>query len=124
MVVEHVMLLLLALLQAKHWYVDFVDQSLIEIKHKGTYGHWRGIMHSLKHSIGTMLCVGCVLGPFYWPLSVMLGVLDGVVHYHVDWIKMNCAARGYEDSGFWAHFGLDQMAHQLTYLFLAAIITL
>lgn len=116
------MLILLIMLQAKHWYVDFVDQNQAEIEHKGTYGHWRGIMHAFKHAVGTGLCVGCVLGPLYWPLSVILGVLDSLVHYHVDWIKSNWASRDPADSGFWPHFGLDQMAHQITYCVLAWMI--
>ena len=121
---ETVIFLTLILLQIKHWYIDFVDQSLAEVNHKGQYGHLVGMRHSLKHGIGTALCVGCVLGPVYWAASIMMGVIDAVVHYHIDWAKMNWGNRDIENPSFWAHLGLDQMAHQLTYIGLVAIIAL
>lgn len=119
-----VIFLTLVLLQIKHWYIDFVDQSMTEVNHKGTYGHWLGIRHSLKQGIGTAACVGLVVGPAYWPASIMMGVIDAVSHYHIDWAKMNWGNRDKENPSFWAHLGLDQMAHQLTYIGLVAIIAL
>ena len=46
---------ILALLFIKHWYIDFVDQSMDEVNSKGNYGEWIGFRHSLKHGIGTFL---------------------------------------------------------------------
>ena len=119
-----VIFLTLVLLQIKHWYIDFVDQSMAEVNHKGQYGHWLGMQHSLKQGIGTALCVGCVLGPVYWAASIMMGVIDAESHYHIDWAKMNWGNRDIQNPSFWAHLGLDQMAHQLTYIGLVAIIAL
>ena len=119
-----VIFLTLILLQIKHWYIDFVDQSMAEVNHKSTYGHWLGIRHSLKQGIGTAACVGLVVGPAYWPASIMMGVIDAVSHYHIDWAKMNWGNRDIQNPSFWAHMGLDQMAHQLTYIGLVAIIAL
>lgn len=119
-----VALVLLALLQVKHWYIDFVDQDMVEVNHKGIYGHWLGMRHSLKQGIGTAACVGLVVGPAYWPASVLAGIIDGGVHYHIDWMKMNWGNRDMQHPSFWAHLGLDQMAHQLTYIFIVGIITL
>ena len=48
-------LAILALLQIKHWYVDFVIQTMDEVNGKGIYGNWQGIKHSLKHGVATML---------------------------------------------------------------------
>ena len=62
-----VIFLTLILLQIKHWYIDFVDQSMTEVNHKSIYGHWLGMQHSLKQGIGTAVCVGLVVGPAYWP---------------------------------------------------------
>jgi hypothetical protein len=119
-----VALILLILLQIKHWYIDFVDQDMVEVKHKGIYGHWLGIRHSLKQGIGTAACVAIVVGPAYWAASIFTGVVDALFHYHIDWAKMNWGNRDMQNPSFWAHLGLDQMAHQLTYIGLVAIITL
>lgn len=107
-------LTLLALLQIKHWYVDFPNQSTEEIAHKGIYGHWLGIKHSLKHGIGTLLVL-LVVG-IDAPTSFALSVVEGVIHYHIDWFKMNKGSQDISTPEFWNHLGLDQMAHQLTYL--------
>ena len=49
--------------------------------------------------------------------GLLLGVFDGVVHYHIDWIKMNYGNSNMKDKQFWCDFGLDQMAHQICYVF-------
>lgn len=117
-------LLTLTFLHIKHWYVDFVDQDQRELAHKGNYGHWLGIRHSAKHGIGTAIAVALTLGPEMWLVSVMLGIVDSVVHYHVDWAKMHWGSQDLNHASFWAHLGLDQMAHHLTYVGIVAIIAL
>lgn len=112
-------LLILVLLQIKHWYVDFVNQTPEEVASKGIYGDWPGIQHSGKHGIATML----IFIPFVGlPTAFVLGLIDFVIHYHVDWIKMRFGNRDIQNSAFWAQLGLDQMAHQLTYLGLIALL--
>jgi hypothetical protein len=112
-------LLTLALLQVKHWYIDFVNQSNMEVASKGIYGDFHGIMHSVKHGIGTMLCVLTVVSPTYLFFAIICGLFDFVIHYHIDWAKMNYGNRDITTPAFWNHLGLDQMAHQLTYIFIA-----
>ncbi len=112
------LVLTLVLLQIKHWYIDFVNQSNIEVASKGIYGDFYGIMHSAKHGIGTMLCVLIVVSPAYLLFAIICGVIDFVVHYHIDWIKMNYGNRDITTPAFWNHLGLDQMMHQLTYIFI------
>lgn len=108
------LLLILVLLQIKHWYIDFVNQSMEEVNSKGIYGNRLGIWHSAKQGIGTVFCILFVTGfPFF---SVVLGILDAIVHYHVDWAKMNWGNRDIKTPQFWTHLGLDQMIHQLTYI--------
>ena len=119
-----VALILLILLQIKHWYIDFVDQDMVEVNHKGIYGHWLGMRHSFKQGIGTAACVGLVVGPAYWPASILTGIIDGFLHYHIDWAKMNWGNRDMKTPSFWAHLGLDQMAHQLTYIAIVGIVTI
>jgi hypothetical protein len=104
----------LALLFVKHWYIDFVDQSIEEVNHKGLYGRWPGVRHSLKQGFGTLLML-LVVGVGVW-VAVFMALIDFIVHYHVDWAKMNWGNRDMQDPQFWSHLGLDQLAHYLTYL--------
>lgn len=112
-------LLLLALLQVKHWYVDFVNQTEEEVKHKGIYLDWRGAKHSLKHGLGTFLVVCLFASP---DIALAMGCLDFLMHYHIDWVKMNYGNRDITTPAFWNHLGLDQMAHQLGYLLIVFIL--
>jgi hypothetical protein len=112
-------LALLALLQIKHWYIDFVNQTDEEVKHKGIYGDWRGVKHSLKHGIATMLCLASITGWEYIVFCFVLGLFDFVAHYHIDWTKMNYGNRDITTPAFWNHLGLDQMAHQIIYIGIA-----
>lgn len=116
-------LLLLILLQIKHWYVDFVIQSAGEVAGKGIYGNWTGIFHSIKHGIGTAIAVLIVLDYNYWFFIMLLSMADFLIHYHVDWIKMHFGTRDVQRPAFWNQLGLDQMAHQFTYLGIAVAIT-
>lgn len=116
--------LILILLQIKHWYIDFVDQSMEEVHSKGLYGKWLGIRHSLKHGLGTTACIVVILGPIYLTYAIFMGILDGIVHYHVDWAKMNWGNRDIQNPLFWNHLGLDQMIHQLTYILIIGLIVL
>lgn len=110
---------LLVLLQLKHWYVDFVDQSMEEVISKGIYGDGPGIAHSAKQGIGTLLAILCVTGSQYFGYAMILAAIDFAVHYHIDWSKININKRfNYttNDPQFWMWLGLDQMLHQLTYI--------
>jgi hypothetical protein len=114
--------LILILLQIKHWYIDFVNQSNEEVEFKGTYLDWRGIKHSLKQGLGTAVCLWIFVGI---PLAVVLGFIDFLIHYHIDWAKMNINKKyGYtvQDPKFWAWLGADQLAHQVTYIFLVWVL--
>lgn len=113
------MILILALLQLKHWYIDFVNQSNEEIASKGIYGDTLGLSHSIKHGAGTLGVLVFVLGLEYLPYIIILSLFDFITHYHIDWVKMNYGSNDMKTKEFWNHLGLDQMAHQLTYLFIA-----
>jgi hypothetical protein len=112
-------LIILALFQIKHWYIDFVNQTDEEVKHKGIYLNWLGIKHSLKHGIATAAIL-FLFTPVSW--AVLLGFIDFVLHYHIDWTKMNKGNRDITTPQFWNHLGLDQMAHQLVYLVIVAVL--
>jgi hypothetical protein len=105
-------LVLLLLLQIKHWYIDFVNQSSQELEAKKLYGNFNGIKHSLKHGLGTMLCLLIITGVPFIIYCIILGFIDFAMHYHIDYAKTK-----YKD------LGLDQLLHQLTYILIAFLMT-
>ena len=117
-------LFLLALLFIKHWYIDFVDQSTEEVNSKGIYGDGPGIAHSAKHGIATLMCILVIMGQEFFLYAVLLAIMDFVLHYHIDWVKMNYGNRDITTNQFWNHLGLDQLAHYLVYLSIAKMVTL
>jgi hypothetical protein len=118
-------LIILTWLQIKHWIVDFVLQTDAQVKGKAIYGNPVGISHSLEHAIGTLvalLVASFYVSDLYMGWMVIAAIVDGVIHYHIDWAKMNWGNRDITTKAFWSHLGLDQMAHQICYLFLILIL--
>jgi hypothetical protein len=112
-------IVLLILLQIKHWYIDFVNQSMEEVNGKGIYGNWKGLQHSIKHGIGTMICALMIFGAEYLLYAFIIGLMDFIAHYHIDWAKMNINKKfeyTVETPQFWTWLGADQLSHQLTYI--------
>jgi len=115
---------LLGLLFVKHWYIDFVNQSMAEVEGKGIYGNAHGLMHSIKHGVATAIIFGLFTRSFQ--ISVLLGMIDFVLHYHIDWTKNNINKHWkytVENPKFWAWLGADQLAHSITYLFIVWLVT-
>ena len=111
--------ILIGALFIKHWYIDFVNQSLEEVNGKGIYGNAHGLMHSIKHGVATFLIFCWFTHEFSF--SVIIALIDFALHYHIDWAKININKRWnytVEDPKFWAWLGADQLAHSLTYLML------
>jgi Protein of unknown function (DUF3307) len=100
----------------KHFICDFPLQANPWMyRNKGDYLHPGGIAHAAIHGLGTLL----VLAPFIGSLSMLLAAFDMVVHYHIDWAKMNLA-KHYDlqpdnSERFWILLGFDQLLHHLTY---------
>lgn len=116
-------LLLVLLLFTKHFFVDFPLQTRYQWSNKGTYGHWGGVLHSFLHGLGTYFCV-----VWYAPASApYLATVDYILHYHIDWAKMNLNKKlGWGPTTheqFWWLLGLDQFLHALTYIGIVATIT-
>ena len=97
----------------KHWLVDFVWQTAEELKYKGEYYDWRGLTHSLKHGVGTAVVVWAFVD---WQWAALAALTDIVLHYHIDWLKMNVGEKDMRSPRFWLHLGLDQLAHYVTYI--------
>ena len=104
-------ILILTLLFVKHFIVDYVLQRAYHFKNKGIYGHIGGIQHAALHGLGTWACL-----LYFTPQAFILGIIDFVVHYHVDWFKTKFGPKQNTDRYFWVWFGADQLAHALTYL--------
>ena len=120
------MLLLLILFQTKHLIIDWLWQPPFEFMNKGTYGHWGGIRHALKHAIGTATCLSFI--PIMlktYPLIFAFSCIDFLIHYHIDWAKMNLNSRFHfepADAKFWWLVGFDQYLHQMTYIFITFLV--
>ena len=116
-------LILFALFFIKHFLADFVFQTDTMITTKGTYGATGGIHHAYVHAILTAVVLLPVLTSLI--LVMLMAVLDGVIHYHIDWVKMNIGKKYNHtpaDTSFWFWIGLDQMAHNLTYIGIIALV--
>jgi hypothetical protein len=113
-----VFLVLLAL-QVKHVFCDGPLQTLRMVEAKSHYGRLQGLAHAAIHAAGTffvLMLSGLPLG-----LAAQLGLLDGVVHYHIDFTKENVVkARKWSttDGPFWWSFTTDQALHHMTYVML------
>jgi hypothetical protein len=114
------MFILLALLFVKHWYIDFVNQSQEEVDGKGIYGNRAGLRHSVKHGLATTAIMWLfIIDPID---AVMLGLIDFIVHYHVDYVKMRFGNRDVTNPAFWSQLGLDQLAHYICYLYIVWLV--
>lgn len=113
-------LLLLTLLFVKHFIVDFPLQKPYHYLNKGQYGHPGGIQHALYHGAGTFGAL-MIFNPF---LAAFAGLVDSVVHYHVDWVKVKLndhyGLKPDNSEKFWWLLGADQLAHALTYIAIVA----
>ena len=98
----------------KHFICDFPLQGPYQYLNKGKYGHPGGIEHSAVHWVGTYLICYVFGLPFY------LAIIDAVVHYHIDWSKVNICKhynlKADNSEYYWWLIGLDQMLHYLTYV--------
>jgi len=123
-----VALLLLLLLQLKHFVCDFVTQTPYQMRYKGIYGHPGGLVHAGLHVIGSAIVVVAlnVAMPLSMPVMLLVALLaaEFVLHYHIDWGKEQVIKPFVEEQGaaYWAIFGLDQFLHQATYVAIAYVV--
>jgi hypothetical protein len=111
------LLFLLLLLQIKHCYADFVMQTYIQTVKKGVWLDPTGISHTTDHMICTLIAM--LIFSFFVPVStfaiILVTLIEGVVHYLVDYGKVKYGCKDNTKPIFWTQFGLDQLAHQVTY---------
>jgi hypothetical protein len=116
-------LLVLLILQLKHFVADFLIQTPYQFLNKGKYGHPGGFIHAGIHALGSMLAFFVITPSFRLGAAIVIG--EFIAHYHIDWLKENTVKRQqwvFPQSEFWWTFGADQALHQLTYLVIAAIL--
>ncbi len=112
-------LLMILGLQLKHIICDGPLQTLKMVQDKSAYGKPLGLYHAAIHVGGSFIVfwmVGLSVG-----FSLALAALDGVIHYHVDFIKENVVKRmGWKNtnSQFWWALTTDQALHHMSYVLL------
>jgi hypothetical protein len=88
---------------------------------KGVWLDPIGISHTIDH----MYCSMIVLFVFSWlaPISIAAIIIsvifEGIVHYLVDYSKVKYGCKDNTSPTYWRQFGLDQLAHQFTYILMA-----
>ena len=113
------------MLITKHFVADFVVQNRWQAMNKGTYGHPGGIVHASIHFIFTvavLLAIAIRLNEI--PLLFYLALGESILHYHIDWAKMNLVNKldvnAYSPSPggeiYWIILGFDQLLHYMCYV--------
>lgn len=111
------LLLVLVLLQVKHFIVDFPLQPAWMYLNKGTWMHPGGLVHAGLHGFAT----GLILLFFVSPAAVaVFALLESAAHYLIDFAKVRINKRAgwgpTTHEQFWWLLGFDQLLHQLCYL--------
>jgi hypothetical protein len=116
-------LLLILALTVKHFICDFpLQMDPWMYRNKGTYGHLGGVCHAGIHAEGTCLALLLVMpkAPEAVGPILLAAFADGVIHYHIDWLKMRLNARWQlgptTSEWFWVLLGADQLLHAITYI--------
>jgi hypothetical protein len=114
------LLFLLLLLQIKHCYADFYQQTYIQTVKKGVWMDPIGISHTVDHVYASLIAL--LIFSFFVPVNafaiLFVAVAEGVVHYLVDYSKVRFGCKDSTKPIFWTQFGLDQLAHQVTYIWM------
>lgn len=118
------MLLLMALMfQVKHLVVDFFIQNRYPYMwmNKHNMLHPGGWLHAGSHGLWSFAIFWLMHPPFAWvELALFLCGFEVLMHFIIDYVKMNIGIRtGWKCNTspyFWDLLGVDQFAHQVTYL--------
>ncbi|WP_187429188.1 hypothetical protein ROLI_028430 [Roseobacter fucihabitans] len=111
------LLILLCLLQIKHMLADYFLQTSFMLEGRARYRHMGRLLHAGIHALGSVMAFLLLGTPVVFILLVV--VLEGVVHFHIDWCKGRFTYVRQltpNDAAFWRASGVDQALHQLTYV--------
>lgn len=114
-------LILLLLLQVKHCYADFFLQTYMQTVKKGVWLDPIGISHTTEHmycSLAAMFVFGLFV-PISATAMILAVIVEGVVHYLVDYSKVKYGCKDNTTPAYWRQFGFDQLLHQVTYILMA-----
>lgn len=111
--------LLLILFQVKHFLADYIFQNVYMLQ-KSRAG-WDFVLplsiHCGVHAAMTLAILCWWNSHFWW-----LAALDFFVHFTMDRLKAGPRYFGrfadMSSKGFWVTFGLDQMVHHLTHIYI------
>jgi len=111
--------LILVVFQIKHFMADFPLQNEFMLRKRlpGWEFVWPLTAHCAVHGLLTLAICSYVRSNLWW-----LAGADFGIHFFMDRLKAGPRYLGrYSDpktTAFWNCFGLDQMVHQLTYVFI------
>jgi hypothetical protein len=113
-------LILLLLLQIKHCYADFYLQTYMQTVKKGVWMDPIGLSHTVDHIYSSLIVMlGFSLFVSINPISIIFVVtVEGIIHYLIDFIKVKYGCKDNTKPIFWTQFGLDQLVHEMTYLWM------
>lgn len=113
-------LALLLLLQIKHCYADFYLQTYMQTVKKGVWLNPIGISHTTDHMYCSLIAmlVFNLFVPIHALAIVFVTIVEGIIHYLVDYSKVKYGCKDNTKPVFWTQFGLDQLAHQVTYIWM------
>jgi len=117
------LIVLLTVLFTKHILADYFFQRAWMFPDKGIYGAWGGVAHAISHTILTSIILIFFTG---WFTAQLLAILDGIIHYHIDYIKNNVwksKKLTSNDSLYWMIHGVDQFLHFLTYVLIVFLVS-
>lgn len=111
-----VLLVILVSLLVKHFAADYLLQTKYMLRKANKKGWLLPLLtHAAVH--GTLTCL--VLLPLVGSKAFMFALMDLVIHFGVDLWKSRTNRYHAFDKRFWIAHGLDQLAHELTYLMIA-----
>jgi hypothetical protein len=113
-------LILLLLLQIKHCYADFYLQTYMQTVKKGVWMDPIGLSHTVDHIYSSLIVMlGFSLFVSINPISIIFVVtVEGIIHYLIDFTKVKYGCKDNTKPIFWTQFGLDQLVHEMTYLWM------
>lgn len=116
---NNILLIIIGLLIAKHFIVDFLLQTPYMYENKHIFGHPGGILHAWSHGLASYLILGYIFGSVN-PVVLMLVLVETIIHYFIDYCKMNIGMlynwQPNNSPYFWYLLGFDQFLHYMTYL--------
>lgn len=110
-------------LEVKHFVADYLLQPGWILAGKGNIFHPGGYAHAGIHAVLSLVVLLLVGTPIGLAAAIFAG--EFVLHYALDYSKIQYSKGVHVESQparFWALHGVDQLAHQLTYVAMVFIV--